>query len=111
MKPLLSIVIPTKDRYEYLIQLIELIESFKSDDIEIVIQDNTKENKDILSFVHKRLSENFRYSHVSEQLTISENSDRAIRNSTGEYVCFLGDDDGMHKRNINCCQMDEAKCY
>lgn len=93
-KPLLSIVIPTKDRYDYLIQLVDLILSYKSDQIEIVIQDNTPENSYIKTYIEGRWNGKVNYYHHPDQLPISKNSDLAILNSTGEYVCFLGDDDG-----------------
>ena len=41
MKPLLSIIIATKNRVPYCISAIESILSINSDDIELVIQDNT----------------------------------------------------------------------
>ena len=48
---LLSIVVPTKDRYFYLKHLIELIKSFNSDDIELIIQDNTSNNTEIINYL------------------------------------------------------------
>jgi glycosyltransferase involved in cell wall biosynthesis len=95
MKPLLSIIVPTKDRYEYLKPLISLIHSFHSEDIELVIQDNTKVNTEILNFISDCDYKNLNYFHTIEQLSVARNSDLAILNSTGEYVCFIGDDDGV----------------
>lgn len=94
MKPLLSIVVPTKDRYKYLKSLIELIGSFNTNSIELIIQDNTVDNEEILTFIKKDNSF-LKYFHNSEQISISKNSDLAILNSSGEYICFLGDDDGV----------------
>lgn len=105
---LLSIVIPTKDRYEYLEQLIDLIISFRSDDVEVVIQDNTNNNERIIRFLESRNTTNIKYYHISEQISISLNSDKAILNSSGKYVCFIGDDDGVTRYIIDCVKwMDE----
>lgn len=101
-KPLLSIVIPTKDRYYYLKKLIELIDSFKSDEIEVVLQDNTADNTEILEFLKQKDYPYIRYAHNSEQIPVSLNSDLAILNSTGEYVCFIGDDDGVTRYIVDC---------
>lgn len=101
---LLSIVIPTKDRYYYLKHLIELIRSFNSDEIELIIQDNTHDNSEILGFLKNLRYEHLKYFHTKEQISISENSTKAILNSTGEYVCFIGDDDGVTEYVIDCCQ-------
>lgn len=96
---LLSIVVPTKDRYPYLKKLVELVLSFESDEIELVIQDNTKDNSDFLSFLATIDNRNIRYAHREEQIPVTLNSDLAILNSTGKYLCFIGDDDGV-LRNI-----------
>ena len=101
-QPLLSIVVPTKDRYFYLEKLIELIDSFQSADIELVLQDNTADNSKILEFLSSNRHLNIRYAHKAEVIPISYNSDLAILNSTGEYVCFIGDDDGVTKYIIEC---------
>ena len=95
MSYLLSIVVPTKDRYPYLFQLIELIKSFNFEDIELIIQDNTADNSLFLEYLKNHQYEHLKYFHIPEQISISDNSTKAILNSTGEYVCFIGDDDGV----------------
>lgn len=99
---LLSVVVPTKDRYYYLKHLMQLIKSFNSDEIEMVVQDNTKDNSEILEYISSEGWEGLKYFHTKEQITVSENADRAILNSSGEYVCFIGDDDGVTRNIIDC---------
>lgn len=95
-KPLLSIVVPTKDRYFYLKHLIKLIDSFSfGSDVEMVIQDNTNDNTEIVAFLEENKYDFIVYDHYPEQLPISLNSDKAVMNSSGEYICFIGDDDGV----------------
>lgn len=93
--PLLSIVVPTKNRYKYLKYLVSFFNSIKSDEIEMIIQDNSDSNAEIQDFLSTIVDERLTYNYVSESLPISLNSDYAIKNSRGEYVCFLGDDDGF----------------
>lgn len=96
--PLLSIVVPTKDRYFYLKKLIQLIDSFHfADEVEMVIQDNTADNHEIIEFLRDERFDFIVYDHHVEQLPVSVNSDRAVLNSSGEYICFIGDDDGVTK--------------
>lgn len=95
MSYLLSVVVPTKDRYPYLFQLIELIGSFNSDELELVVQDNTADNTPIIEYLNTNKCKHLKYFHTKEQLSVSDNSTKAILNSTGEYVCFIGDDDGV----------------
>lgn len=103
-KPLLSVVVPTKDRYKYLKYLIELVADFHSDEIELVIQDNSDNNTEFVEYLNDLHYDFIRYDHVAGQIPMSINSDKAILNSTGEYVCFLGDDDGLTKYTIDCAK-------
>lgn len=98
---LLSIVVPTKNRYEYLEKLVELIANFKSDEIELVIQDNSDDNTHILGFLKGHFPFVV-YNHIKGQIPMSQNSDMAILNSHGEYICFIGDDDGVVRYIIEC---------
>lgn len=99
---LLSIVVPTKDRYYYLKHLIMLIQGFKSEDIELVIQDNTENNEEIRNFIANLNYPDLYYYHIDEPLSVSDNSTKAILNSHGEYVCFIGDDDGVTRHIVEC---------
>ena len=102
-KPLLSIVVPTKDRYYYLKQLILLIKNFNSEEIELVIQDNTTDNAEILEFIADLKYGNLKYFHTKGQIPIYLNADKAIRNSNGEFVCMVGDDDGVTRYIVDAC--------
>jgi glycosyltransferase involved in cell wall biosynthesis len=95
-------VIPTKDRYKYLKHLINFIDGFCTDEIELVIQDNTYNNSEIVEFLNLKDRSHLKYYHNKEQLPISLNTDLAIQHSTGEYVCFIGDDDGVLPNIIDC---------
>lgn len=98
---LLSIVVPTKNRYLYLKYLIQLVDELHTDDVELVIQDNSDDNSEFLAYLNENKYSFIRYSYVKGQIPMSENSDRAILNSNGEYICFLGDDDGFTKYLID----------
>lgn len=110
-KPLLSVVVPTKDRYKYLKHLIKLIQSFNSDEIEIVVQDNTTDNKEILDFLSELNYSGCKYFHETGQLPMSTNADKAILHSEGEYVCFLGDDDGVCPNALDYCRYMKEHGY
>ena len=110
-KPLLSVVVPTKDRYKYLKHLIKLIQSYKSDEWEIVVQDNTDENSEILEFLKELNYPGCKYFHEKGQLPMTTNADKAILHSEGEYVCFLGDDDGVCPNALEYCKLMKEKGY
>lgn len=110
-KPLLSVVVPTKDRYKYLKHLIKLIQSFNSDEIEIVVQDNTTDNKEIIDFLSELNYSDCKYFHEVGQLPMTTNADNAILHSEGEYVCFLGDDDGICPNALDYCRYMKEHGY
>lgn len=107
--PLLSIVVPTKNRYEYLKHLVSLISSFASDELEMVIQDNSDDNTDFQKYL-KTISGTFiKYFYEKTPLTSVANFDKAILNSKGEYVCFIGDDDGVMRYILDCVKWMKRK--
>lgn len=110
-KPLLSVIVPTKDRYKYLKHLIKLIQSYNSDEWEIVVQDNTDDNSEILEYLKELNYPGCKYFHEKGQLPMSTNADKAILHSEGEYVCFLGDDDGICPNAIEYCRLMKEKGY
>ena len=110
-KPLLSVAVPTKDRYKYLKHLIKLIQSYNSDEWEIVVQDNTEDNTEIVEFLKELNYPGCKYFHEKGQLPMSTNSDKAILHSSGEFICFLGDDDGICPNAIEYCKLMKERGY
>lgn len=90
---LVSVVIPTYNRYKYLKGAIDTFSNIESDEIEFVIQDNTKDNDEILDYLKKFKDDRIKYFHKSDHVSVVTNSEMAISNSSGEYVIFIGDDD------------------
>jgi len=104
MSKLLSIVVPTKNRYTYLKYLIELVASFYTDDIELVINDNSDNNDEIIQYLQGENYSFVKYFYQKEPISMTENSDSAILNSSGKYVCFIGDDDGVTRHIQKCVE-------
>lgn len=92
--PLLSIVIPTKNRYEYLFPVLDAsIQYIAGSDYEIVVQDNTHDNSPAIEYFLRQTDPRIKYFHSPEPVDIVTNTNRAIMNSTGKYLVFIGDDD------------------
>ena len=95
MEYLLSVVIATKNRYCYLFDVLDAINEMDLENVEIVVQDNTLDNSEML----KRLP-NYKYVnyyHSTDVLSQSGNSNLAVKNAKGKYVCYIGDDDIITK--------------
>jgi glycosyltransferase involved in cell wall biosynthesis len=98
---LLSIIIPTKNRYDCLKYLVEVLYNINDNDFEVIIQDKSDNNTEFMKFIQPFLCNKIKYFYCPEKLSMSENSDKALLNSSGEYVCFIGDDDGVSSKIVN----------
>lgn len=108
---LLSIVVPTKNRYEYLFQLMDLLATFESQEFEMVIQDNSDDNSEFTNKVNLDNYPFINYFYQKAPLSQSGNSDKSILNSRGEYVCFIGDDDGVTRSIIDVVKWMKKENY
>lgn len=106
---LLSIVIPTKNRYETLIPLLEVISQYASNELELVIQDNSDNNSLFLKYLKGKENPNIKYKYTKEWLSVGENCDKAILSSSGEYVSFIGDDDAFAPQIIQIARIMKEK--
>ncbi|UZX28344.1 glycosyltransferase family 2 protein [Riemerella anatipestifer] len=93
---ILSIVIPTKNRYATLIPVLNYIfSSLKGANYEVVVHDNSDDNQIILDYISKMNEKRLKYFFSTDILSQTENSNQAILKSEGKYVCFIGDDDAV----------------
>lgn len=90
----LSIIIPTRNRYQYLFSVImAIVELIDRKDLEIIIQDNSDDNSDALKFFENFTDSRVKYFYTKGVLPISDNVEKAIGNASKEYLTFIGDDD------------------
>lgn len=122
MKPLLSIIIPTKNRIAYLKEVLQILVSIKHNSLEYIITDNTPGNEEFSLFVEELNDQRLKYFYVKENMSQTENSDFALSKANGSYVCFIGDDDvileniflmvnKMQEENIDCMIQDPVTYY
>jgi glycosyltransferase involved in cell wall biosynthesis len=95
MSYILSIIIPTKNRYSTLLPLLDALCSFISNNFEIVIQDNSENNEAILNYLESNNDVRLKYFYCNDKLSVIDNSDLAVNHAIGDYICFIGDDDGV----------------
>ena len=110
MDYLLSIVIPTKNRQEFCIEAIREILSMNLEDTQIVIQDNSEE--DFLKADIEQLNcSNIKYHYSAGILSFVDNFSEAVSLADGEYICMIGDDDGILPNIINVVKMAKKQGY
>ena len=92
--PKLSIIVPTRERSETLVHTIRTVVSQDYPDCEIIVSDNASQDNTrevVASFSDSRI----RYINTGRRISMSENYEFALASARGEYVTYLGDDDGF----------------
>lgn len=108
MNKLLSIVVPIKNGYEYLKSIIDKVEELDTDILELIIHDNTEDNRQIIDILKNYNCKNIKYYHQIEPLSMVQNFEKGIYFATGKYLCILGADDNITSKIIDVAKyMDE----
>lgn len=94
--PILSILIPTKNRDKYALNVVQHILAIDNSKFQIVIQDNSDTNI-LESLLSDYINDSrLRYYYHSEILSFVDNFSLGISECTGEYITIIGDDDGIN---------------
>lgn len=92
-KPLLTIILPTMNRYNLLkLAVSSIVNQTDKEDLEVIIINNSSidHTKKYLLTINDKL---FKIYHNEKKLNISENWQKALKLSEGKYFYVLGDDD------------------
>lgn len=90
----LSIIIPTKNRQYYCLYAIRQILSHGWKQVEICIQDNS-DNNGLEDDIKKLGAVNVNYNYHPGVLSFVDNFSEAVSLAHGDYLCMIGDDDGV----------------
>jgi len=100
-KPILSIVIPSRNRQKYAIPCIQSILAIRWDKIEIIVQDNSDTNE-LEQYIKNNIKDNrLVYLYDSTPMSTVHNFNKAMESVSGEYICFIGDDDGVNPEIVD----------
>ena len=92
--PRFSLVIPTFRRADTLEHALATLLAQPGPDVEIVVQNNGDDpaTRDLL----ERIDDvRLRHFHTDEPVSMTENWESALAHATGDFVTFVGDDDGL----------------
>lgn len=98
-----SVLLPTRNRLELLRYAVETVLRQDYDDWEIVVSDNDSE-QDVAGYISSLNEPRIKYVRTQSFVPVTDNWNNTLRNSTGDYVIMLGDDDCLLKgffRNIH----------
>jgi glycosyltransferase involved in cell wall biosynthesis len=90
----LSVLLPTRNRLEYLRYAVETVRRQDYPDWEVVISDNDSE-EDIRSYVDSMKDDRIKYFRTDRFVPVTDNWNNALDHSSGDYTIMLGDDDGL----------------
>ena len=89
-----SILLPTRNRLEYLRLAIETVRRQDYQDWEIIVSDNDSA-QDLAGYVAGLHEPRIRYLRTDRFVSVTDNWNNALEASRGDYVLMLGDDDGL----------------
>lgn len=93
-KPLVSILIPTLNKYEYIVRSISsILEKTTYNNFEIIIIDTGSTDENVLNY-YKNIKENKRINIINwkEKFNYSSVNNFGVENSRGEYIILLNND-------------------
>jgi hypothetical protein len=87
---LLTILIPTRDRHETLVQVVDVLSSDLPDGVEILVSDNysAPEARSVLPY-----RSNVRVIRTDRRMSMPDHWRFALEHVTGKYLTVIGDDD------------------
>jgi glycosyltransferase involved in cell wall biosynthesis len=89
-----SILLPTRNRLSLLKLAIGTVLSQDYPDWEIVVSDNASSD-DVAGYLRSLEDRRIRWSRTESAIPVTDNWNRALDMSTGDYIVMLGDDDGL----------------
>ncbi len=90
----LTVIIPTRERAETLIHTLRTVVEQSYTNLEIIVSDNASSDQTI-DVVKSYSDSRIKYINTGKRLGMSENYEFALSQVTGDYVMYLGDDDGL----------------
>ena len=91
---LISLVIPTRERATYLKESLRTATTIQDPEIEIVVSDNYSSD-DTRQVVQSFNDPRIRYVNTGSRVSMRQNFEFSLENSKGDYVMYIGDDDGF----------------
>jgi glycosyltransferase involved in cell wall biosynthesis len=94
MPPLVSVLLPTRNRLDLLRSAIETVRRQDDPDWEIVVSDNASDD-DVTGHVESLGDGRIRCVQTGRPVPVTDNWNNALEHSSGRYAIMLGDDDGL----------------
>ncbi len=91
-----SVLLPTRNRLDFLKYAIETVRRQDYDDWEIIVSDNYSE-EDVAGYIQSLGEPRIRYYRTESFIPVTDNWNNALEKCSGDYMIMLGDDDCLMK--------------
>jgi glycosyltransferase involved in cell wall biosynthesis len=106
---LLSIIIPTRNREDYAFASVMQVLGATNDDVQIVLQDNSDTNSLLDRFINSSDLHRIKYNYSPGTLSFIHNFCKGVEEADGEYLCMIGDDDGINPEIVDFVHWAKSK--
>jgi glycosyltransferase involved in cell wall biosynthesis len=89
-----TVIIPTRERPDTLEWSLKTCTAQDYDNFEIIVSDNFSQDN-TREVVEANKDKRIRYINTEKRVSMTGNYEFALSHATGEYVCIIGDDDGL----------------
>ena len=99
---LVSVIIPTYNRKEFLLKAVDDVLNQTYKEIEIIVVDDSKEDcqAKLNALMKKDTKKALIYIHNNKPMNASTSRNIGLETSSGNYIAFLDDDDNWHPEKI-----------
>jgi len=91
---IISLIIPSRERVQYLKETIRTALRIEDDQLEIIISDNASEDG-TREIVEQVSDSRLKYINTGQRISMRQNFEFGLQHSTGDYVIYIGDDDAI----------------
>src|SRR5687767_10792326 len=99
-RPLLSLIVPTRERARTLAFTLATALDQASGNYEVVVSDNASAD-DTEAVVRAIGDRRLRYFNTGRRLSMCDNYEFALENARGDYVIIIGDDDAVMPAGVD----------
>ena len=89
-----TVIIPTRERPDTLKWALKTCTTQDYDNFEVIVSDNFSQDE-TRRVVEDAKDPRVRYLNTGKRISMTANFEFGLSHATGDYVCFIGDDDGL----------------
>ncbi len=89
-----TVIIPTRERPDTLEWSLKTCTAQDYDNFEIIVSDNFSQDR-TREVVEAAKDKRIRYINTGKRISMTGNYEFALSHATGDYICIIGDDDGL----------------